>query len=78
MTHRAVVAQCKGHGHQGHSKDNVLRGTQKGQTFRMRHQVNPEGSTGIRDKGLKKQLHLGSKTKSRGIFERTVRQEITK
>jgi hypothetical protein len=34
--------------------------------------VNPEGSTGIRDQGLKKQLHLGSKRE----FNKALREDL--
>jgi hypothetical protein len=70
VTCRAIPAPRKGHGRQGPGKDNVVRGTPKGQTFKKRRWKGPECNNGIRDRGLKGQLRLGSKM----AFNKTVRQ----
>jgi hypothetical protein len=45
-------------GHQGPSRDNVARGTSKGQTFGKRYQAQPECNNGIRSYGLKKSNYV--------------------
>jgi hypothetical protein len=54
------------------TKDDGVCGTPKGQTFEKRCQVQPECNNGIRDRGLKEQLHLGSKR----AFNKTIRQTL--
>jgi hypothetical protein len=48
MTRCAGVAWQKGHSRQGHGKDNVVLGTQKGRMFGKRRQLKPEGISEIR------------------------------
>jgi hypothetical protein len=70
MTPCAGAAWCKGCNHKGpmvgqrqqkeHTRDNVVQGTQKGQTFGRRRQAQLECSNGIRDQDFEEQLHLGS------------------
>jgi hypothetical protein len=73
ITCRAGRALRKGHG-----KFTVVQGTLKRRTLGRRHRVNLEGSTGIRDQGLKKQLHIGSERTSSGICRQTFRLKIGK
>jgi hypothetical protein len=71
MTHCAIPAWHKGHGHKGltvekrrqknHTKDNVVRGTPAGQTFEKRCWARSKRNNGIRDRGLRWELCLGSK-----------------
>jgi hypothetical protein len=51
------------------TKDNVICGTPKGWTFKKRRWVQPECNNGIKDRGLKEQLHLGTKR----VFNKTIR-----
>jgi hypothetical protein len=39
MTRRAILAQCKGHGHQGQGQNNVARRAPKGWTFGKKHRA---------------------------------------
>jgi hypothetical protein len=59
MTRRAVLAQHKGHDH-------------KGPMVEKRRWNGPEYNNGRSNRGLKQQLHLGSKE----IFYETLRQTI--
>jgi hypothetical protein len=61
MTRRAVPAPRKGHGRQGPGKDNVVSGKPKGLTFENRRQARHKRNNGIRDRGLRRELCLGSK-----------------
>jgi hypothetical protein len=54
-------ASCKGHDHQGPGMDNVVHRTPKGRTFEKRHWAQQKCNNGWRNRGLKQQLHLGSK-----------------
>jgi hypothetical protein len=67
---RAIHVLHKRHGRQTPGRDNVVWRASKGWTFVKRRQMQPECNNGIRDQGLKGQLHLGSKR----IFNKTVRQ----
>jgi hypothetical protein len=58
MTRRAILARRKGHGRQGQGQDNVVRGTQKGRTFRKRHRAKPKRINGITNRGARRQLRL--------------------
>jgi hypothetical protein len=49
MAHHAIPALCKGHGHQGPGRDNIVRGAPKGWTLERRQQMYQECSNGIRD-----------------------------
>jgi hypothetical protein len=60
-THNAITAPCKGHSCQGQGRDNVAREPSKRQTFRKRHQVQPECNNGIMNPDLKEQLRMGSR-----------------
>jgi hypothetical protein len=77
MTCRAIPALRKGR-HQGPGRDNVARGAPKGQTLYRRRRTHQEGSNGIRDEGLKKQLRLGSEKTSCRIFGMAFVLEIVK
>jgi hypothetical protein len=44
MTHCAIPAPCKAYNRQGPGRDNVARGTLRGQMFEKRHQAQLEGS----------------------------------
>jgi hypothetical protein len=76
MTHRAIPAPRKSHGHQVPGRDNVARGAPKGQTLYRRRRTRQEGSNRIRGGGLKKQLSLGSEKTSGRIFGRALVLEI--
>jgi hypothetical protein len=58
---RVVPAWRKGHNRQGQGKDDVVRGTPKERTFEKRRQARPKRNNGIRDLGVRRELHLGSK-----------------
>jgi hypothetical protein len=62
MTRRAIPAPRKGHGRQGPDKDDDVRGTRKGRAAERIRQTQLK-LNGIRDRGLKQQLRLGSKEK---------------
>jgi hypothetical protein len=58
MIHHAGVVWSKGQGHkgrchQGHGRDNVAPGAQKGRTFGRRHWTRQECNNGITDQGLR-------------------------
>jgi hypothetical protein len=55
MTLCSGVARHKGHGRQGHGKDEAVPSSQKGWAFGKRRQAKLEGIYGIRIKDLKKQ-----------------------
>jgi hypothetical protein len=78
MTHHAIPAQCKGHCCQGQGKDKVVPRTQKGQTFGKSRRAKLEGINGIRDRDLKKQLHLRKERASSRTSGKTIRLEIMK
>jgi hypothetical protein len=65
MSHRALPAQCKGCSHEGPM---VKKGWQKC----------PECNNGIRNRGLREQLHLGSKKAFNNTVRETLRQEVLK
>jgi hypothetical protein len=56
-----VPAPRKGHDRQGLGKDNVVCGTPKGRTFEKRRWAQPKHNSGIRDRGLRRELRLGGK-----------------
>jgi hypothetical protein len=56
MTHRAIPAWHKGHGHRGPGKDIVVQGTQKGRMFRKRCWAKPEWNNSVKEEDLKEQL----------------------
>jgi hypothetical protein len=60
------------------TKDSVVQGTPDGPTFEKRRWTCPGCSNSMRDRGLKEQLHLGSKRKLNKTFRQTVELEITK
>jgi hypothetical protein len=78
MTRHANPTWRKGHCHQGQGKDKAVPRTQKGQTFRKRHRVKQEGINGIRNQGLKEQLHLRKKRTPNRIFGKTKELEVAK
>jgi hypothetical protein len=78
MTCQAGIARCKGHGHQGPSKDNIAQGTQKGQTFRKGYQPKLECNTRIRNGDLKEHLRLGSERTIGGIYRKAIVLEMVK
>jgi hypothetical protein len=78
MARRAIPARLKGHCYQGQAKDKAVRRTQKGRTFGKRLRAKLEGSTGIRGRDLKEQLHLGSERTSGRIFRKDLVLEIVK
>jgi hypothetical protein len=60
MIRSAFPAPRKGHGRQGPGKDEVVRGSHKGRTFQKKFRARPKRSNGIRDRGLRREPHLGS------------------
>jgi hypothetical protein len=78
MTHCPIPAQHKGHCYQGQGKEKAVPRTQKRLLFRKRRWAKPEGISGIRDRDLKKELHLRKKRTSSRIFKKTVELEVTK
>jgi hypothetical protein len=78
MTHRAIPALCKEHGHQGPGRNNVARGNLTGQTFRKRRRAQLECSNKIRDWDVKGQLRLRSERTSGGIFRKVLVLQIVK
>jgi hypothetical protein len=78
MTRRAGVARCKGHCRQGQGKDSVVRGVPKGRTLGRRHQPKPECKNGIGNRGLRQQLHLGSKRAFNKIVRKSFGLEFVK
>jgi hypothetical protein len=57
MTHHAEEARCKGNVvGKNLTRDNMVQGTLKRQTFGRRHQLKPEHKNGIRNRGLRQQL----------------------
>jgi hypothetical protein len=50
----------------------------EGQTFRKRRQEQPECSNGIRNRGLKERLRMGSRTTLGRIFWKTVEVEVAR
>jgi hypothetical protein len=59
-------------------QDKVARGTPKGGTFGKRCWVIPEGSTGIKDPGTRRQLHLKIEWTSDGYDRKAFRLEFMK
>jgi hypothetical protein len=93
MTHHAKVSRRRGHDRKGYNKENVGQETQKGRTSRVRRWKGPECDNGIRDQGLKQQLHssrwiknlcgrlllhLGNQKTTNGMYWKTTGQEIEK
>jgi hypothetical protein len=78
MTCRVIPTRRKGHCFQGQGKDKALRRTQKGHTFGKRSRAKPEGINGIRIKGLKELLRLGSKGNINKTFRETLGLENAK
>jgi hypothetical protein len=72
------MAWRKGHGHQGHDRDNVAPGTQRGRTGEKRHLEKPGGSHGIRNRDFKEQLRLGNERTSGGIYRKALVLKIVK
>jgi hypothetical protein len=68
----------KGHCHQGPGRDNAARAAPKGQKLERRQQMHQEGSSGIRDRASKEQLHVGSERASSRIFRKALVLEIMK
>jgi hypothetical protein len=66
-TRHAGVTRHKGHGRKGQNRDDVAKRTQKGQTYEKRLWNDQGCKNGIRDRGFKKHLRLGSKT-SGGVY----------
>jgi hypothetical protein len=62
---------------QGRRKDQTRNkfasGTRKGWTFGKRRQMNPEGSTGVKDTSTRLQLRLKNEKTAGRIFEKTFR-----
>jgi hypothetical protein len=67
---RTGVARRKGHGRQEQDQNDEVQLTLKGRTLRMRRREQQKCNNGIRDRGLKQQLYLGSKRS----FNETARQ----
>jgi hypothetical protein len=78
MTHCAIPATHKGHGHQGPGRDNVARGTLKGCIFGKRRWLQLECISGIRNRDLTEQLCLRKEKTFGRIFRMTVELEIAK
>jgi hypothetical protein len=66
MTHHAKVARSMGQDRKRYDRDNVVRETRKGQTFRKRHWKDPACNNGIRDRGLRQQLRGYKRIKNPG------------
>jgi hypothetical protein len=60
------------------TKDSVAVGTSKGRAFGKTHQAQPECNNGIRDRGQKELLCLGSKRTLNKTFRHTVKLKIGK
>jgi hypothetical protein len=78
MMRCAISAQRKGHGHRGPDRDSVTREVPKRRTFQKGRRVQLQCNNGIRYRGLKEWLCLGSKGNFNETFRETVRLEITK
>jgi hypothetical protein len=78
MTCHAICAWHKGHCCQGQGKDKAVSRTQKGWTFKKRHQAKLEGINGTQVQDLKKQLRLRKERTSGMIFRKTTELEIMK
>jgi hypothetical protein len=78
INRRAGVAWYKGHCRQGHGRDDVAPRTQKGRTDENRRWKDRERKTGIRNRGMGQQLHLGSNREFSKTFRETLGQEIVK
>jgi hypothetical protein len=88
MIRRAGVAWHKGRGHKGltveqrrrknRTRDIVARGTSKGRTFGKRRRAQPECNNGIRNRGLKERLRLGSRRTLNKTVSQAVELEIAK
>jgi hypothetical protein len=77
MTYCTIPAQHKGHCHQGQGKNKAVPRTQKKWTFGTRRWAKPEGIDGIKNQGLRQQLHLRKeRTTSSSIRGRSRRQEL--
>jgi hypothetical protein len=76
LTHCAIPALRKGHGHEGPGKDSIARGTLKGQTFRKRHQVQLEFNNGMRSRGLRA-ITFGKENTQQDL-QQTIELEVTK
>jgi hypothetical protein len=72
LTRCTIPASRKGHGHQGPGRDNVARRALKGRTLEKGRRALPKRNSGIRDRGLRWELHLGSKE----TFYEALRQNI--
>jgi hypothetical protein len=72
-TLRAVPVLCMGHDCQGLGKDGVVHGIPKGWAFEKRLWAQRKRNSGIRDRGLRWGLHLGS----RETFYEALRQIIS-
>jgi hypothetical protein len=88
MTCYVKVAWCKERSHEGPSvkqgrwkdqtRNKFANGTQKGWTFRKKHRVDPEGSTGVKDPSTRRQLRLKNEKTASQIFEKPFRLQIMK
>jgi hypothetical protein len=77
--HRAGVAWCRGDlVRKGWTGNNVARGPSREWTHGKRRRVDPEGSTGIKDPGTRRQLHLRNEKIAGQIFGKTFRLENAK
>jgi hypothetical protein len=69
MTHRVEVSRRRGHDRKRYDQENVAPGTPKGWTIGKRRQVDPEGSTGVKDSSTRRQLRLKNEKTAGRIFE---------
>jgi hypothetical protein len=72
MIHHDFPARHKGHSRQGPSSDTVARGAPKGRKLDRRQQMHLECNKGIKDRGARRWLCLGSK---KG-FNKTIGQPL--
>jgi hypothetical protein len=78
LTRSSVSASRKGHGCQGPGRDRVARRAPKGWTLKKRCQARPKRNKGIRDLGLRRELHLGSKETFYEALGQIIGLEVTK
>jgi hypothetical protein len=76
MTRHVGVARPEGYCCQGHGRSNVVCGATKGRTLGRRYQPKLECKNGTRNRGLRQQLHLGSKRAFNKIVRKTFKLEF--
>jgi hypothetical protein len=72
------VAPCKGHGRQGAGKDDVVCGTPKERTFEPRREARHKSNYGINDRGLRRELCLGSNETFHEVLGQIIELEVEK